>query len=86
MASKAECDQYAVDLMKRFDELTQWAIEHWPRKDFPLLESDFNASRREIGEILGPKLGDGDDRQGESPPGKDTGQGQYVDMNPMPWP
>jgi len=85
MASKAECDQYAVDLLKRFDELTRWALEHWPRKDFPLLESDFSEARREIGQILGPKLGDGDDNQhGLPPPGRD--EGQYIDMNPMPWP
>lgn len=84
MASKAECDQYAADLAKRFDELTRWAIEHWPRRDFPLLESDFSAARRELGEILGPKLGDGDDLHGL--PQSDKDAGQYIDMNPMPWP
>jgi len=90
MASKVECDQYAVDLMKRFDELTQWAIAHWPRQDFPLLQSDFDAARREIGEILGPKLGDGDgeaqppEQQNLLPPDKHGGQ--YIGVNPMPWP
>lgn len=84
MASKAECDQYAAELTKRFDELTRWAIEHWPKKEFPLLDSDFRESRREIGQILGPKLGDGEEASG--PPASDRDSGQYIDMNPMPWP
>lgn len=61
MASKEECDRYADELTRRFDHLMQWAITHWPRKDFPLMRSDFDASRRELSEILGPKLGDPDE-------------------------
>lgn len=84
MASKAECDKYATALAQRYEELTKWAITNWPKKDFPLLESDFDASRRELAEILGPKLGD-DTECSEAPTGtRDTGQ--YRDMNPMPWP
>lgn len=84
MAGKAEYDKYAAELTQRFDELTRWAMENWPRKDFPLLESDFSASRRELGEILGPKLGDGEDAN--PPSGPDDDSGQFIDMNPMPWP
>lgn len=64
MASKEECDRYADELTRRFDDLMQWAITHWPRKDFPLMRSDFDASRRELSEILGPKLGDPDEAAG----------------------
>jgi hypothetical protein len=83
MASKEEYDQFATELTKRFEALTQWAMENWPNKEFPLLQSDFSASRREIGEIIGPKLGDGD--QNASPSRKDD-SAPYLDMNPMPWP
>lgn len=84
MASKAECDKYAAELAQRFDEMTRWAIENWPKKEFPLLDSDFTESRREIGQILGPKLGDGGESDRIPPSDKDSGQ--YRDMNPMPWP
>lgn len=84
MASKAEYDKYAAELTQRFDELTRWAIENWPKREFPLLDSDFSASRRELGEILGPKLGDAGDENPPSPP--DDESGQFIDMNPMPWP
>ena len=82
MASKQEYDQYAVELYQRFEDFTKWAIANWPKKDFPLLLSDFDASRREISDIIGPKLGDPEDEAGQS--GKDAAP--FVDMNPMPWP
>jgi hypothetical protein len=84
MASKEECDKYAAELTQRFEELTRWAISNWPRKDFPLLASDFSDSRREIGNIIGPKLGDGDESVPASGSGKDAAP--FIDMNPMPWP
>lgn len=83
MASKAECDKYAAQLAQRFEEYTRWAMEHWPNKDFPLLASDFDASRRELSEILGPKLSHGEDPS--DPPGN-SDAGQYRDVTPMPWP
>jgi hypothetical protein len=84
MASKAECDKYAAELTQRFEELTRWAISNWPDKKFPLLPSDFSESRREIAGIIGPKLGEGD---ASGPVASNTGNdGQYRDMNPMPWP
>ncbi len=84
MASKEECDRYAAELTQRFEELTRWAIANWPKKDFPLLRSDFSESSREIGGIVGAKLGDASDDA--AVPGRKRGSGQYVDMNPMPWP
>lgn len=84
MASKQEHDKYAVELTRRFEELTKWAIANWPNKDFPLLPSDFDASRRELSEIVGPKLGDGDGPTSPFP--EDPDAGQFRDMNPMPWP
>lgn len=84
MASKEECDRYAAELTRRFEELTKWAIANWPRKDFPLLDSDFREARREIGEIVGPKLGEGETNN--TAPGIPSNSGQFRDVNPMPWP
>lgn len=86
MASKEEYDQYAAELTSRFDDLVQWALANWPRKEFPLQSSDFCASRREISQIVGAKLGDSDAHadNAASPPGND--QEQFRDVNPMPWP
>jgi hypothetical protein len=84
MGSKEEYDRYAAALTERFDEFVRWAMENWPNKDFPLLQSDFEQSRREIADIAGPKLGDGD----SGPPGPDEGKEEapFIPMNPMPWP
>lgn len=85
MASKQECDQYAAELNRRFEEFTRWAIANWPNHNFPLLESDFTQMRREIGEILGPKLGDGDgDSSGA--PRRRRSTARSISMKPMPWP
>jgi len=82
MVTKAECDKYAAELAQRFEEFTKWAIANWPNKSLPLLPSDFSQSRREIGQIIGPKLGEGEDSP--MPSGKDSPQ--YIDITPMPWP
>ena len=84
MASKDKYDRYAAELTQRFEELTKWAITNWPKKEFPLFESDFADSRREIGKIVGPKLGEGDSASSE--PAILTETEQYRDVNPMPWP
>jgi hypothetical protein len=85
MASKEQCDNYATELTERFERLTQWAIENWPKKEFPLLRSDFTESRKEIAQIIGPKLGDcnADDT---SAPAQQDDSAPFLDMNPMPWP
>ncbi len=83
MTTKEEYDQYAAELTRRFDEYVQWAITHWPKREFPLLPSDFSASRREISQIVGPKLGDSEESNSA---GLNRNAGQFRDMNPMPWP
>jgi hypothetical protein len=84
MATRKECDQYAAELNERFDEMVRWAITNWPRKEFPLLQSDFMQSRRELSGIIGPKLGDGEpDLPILNPSGP---RAPFVSMNPMPWP
>lgn len=87
MATKDQCDRYAADLTRRFDELAQWAMTNWPKPEFPLLASDFSESRREISQIGGPKLGDCNMRSETPRPAfGGNGDGQYRDVNPMPWP
>lgn len=87
MGSKVEYDQYAVDVAKRFEEFVQWTIARWPNREFPLLESDFEQCRHELAEILGPKLGDGNEKDDRSSGTvNESNTAQYVDMNPMPWP
>ena len=83
MANKEECDEYAAELTRRFDEYVKWAIANWPKSEFPLLSSDFNASRREISQIAGQKL-DESETSGSSPASRNAGQ--FRDVNPMPWP
>ena len=85
MASKEECDQYAAELTRRFDELVQWAITNWPATAYPLLSSDFSESRREIAQIVGSKLGEGEAADNAAS-GNTPDAAPYVDMNPMPWP
>jgi hypothetical protein len=92
MAGKEECDRYAQELTRRFEEFTRWAIVNWPDRHFPLLESDFAASRREIAQIAGPKLGEVEQQdadsaqQGNTAPGIPVDARQYIDVTPAPWP
>jgi len=86
MASKSECDRYATELTRRFEELTRWAVVNWPQKEFPLLESDFSASRREIASIVGPKLGEGEPDSDHSALAIQKETEQYREVTPMPWP
>ncbi len=86
MASKEECDQYAAELTRRFDELMKWALANWPKPEYPLLSSDFTQSRREISQIVGAKLGDSDESPHDIRPAFGGENRQYRDVNPMPWP
>ncbi|QAU34990.1 hypothetical protein [Janthinobacterium sp. 17J80-10] len=81
MADAAE--DYASELVRRFDEFTSWAIANWPEKNYPLMSSDFAESRREVSQILGRKL-----HEGTSAPASTTAQenAPYLDTNPTPWP
>lgn len=84
MTTKEEYDQYAAELNQRFEAMMTWAIQHWPKKNFPLMQSDFSEARREIAHIIGPKLGDGDDESQEAKRRKN--QTPFIDIKPMPWP
>jgi len=87
MASKEELDHYAGELVRRFDELTRWAMTNWPRPEYPLMQSDFADSRKEISRIIGPKLGDPDPPLPADGANANGGaQRQYYDVNPAPWP
>lgn len=86
MASKEQCDKYATELTERFEQLTQWAIENWPKKEFPLLRSDFAASRKEMAQIIGPNLGECNTDEDTSAAAQRNDSAPFVDMNPMPWP
>lgn len=86
MASKEEYDQYATELIRRFDELVKWALANWPKPEYPLLSSDFTQSRREISQIVGAKLGDSDDAGSGGRPAFGNDHRQFRDVNPMPWP
>jgi hypothetical protein len=81
MADKKQCDQYASELARRFEELTHWAVDNWPLRDTPLLLSDFETSRKEFGAIIGPRLS-----QGRGDPASSDEAPQYVQVNPAPWP
>jgi hypothetical protein len=94
MASKEEHDRYAQELTRRFEDFMRWAIANWPDKRFPLLESDFRESKRELAQIAGPKLGEGESgsheagqaRTGNTAPGIPVDAKQFVDVTPAPWP
>jgi hypothetical protein len=90
MAGREEYDRYAAELAQRFEDWVGWAITHWPRENYPLLSSDFEASRRELSQILGPKLGDPDQAASETGPEPKNSphdqHEQYRDTKPMPWP
>jgi hypothetical protein len=83
MTDKETCDRYAIEMAQRFASLVSWAKKNWPDKNFPLLDSDFDNSRKEIRLLLGERLescqdGSSADSGSDSP--------QYIDMNPTPWP
>lgn len=81
MAGMAE--EYASELVRRFDEFTSWAIANWPEKNYPLMSSDFAESRREVSLILGRKLHEGTSAPASTPAQEDA---PYIDTNPTPWP
>lgn len=83
MADQKACDEYAAEMARRFDEFVRWARENWPVKQFPLMESDFVESRKELHDILGDRLGAALAGANVDPA---AGGPQYVSMNPTPWP
>ena len=51
MKNKEQCDQFAVEMAGRFEDFAKWAIEHWPSGGYPLLQSDFSESRKEVARL-----------------------------------
>lgn len=86
MSHKDECDRYAQELARRFEEFTHWAQDNWPIKNRPLLASDFDGSRRELQAILGEKLQQGQEQDSSTETPPNDGSVQYVNINPAPWP
>jgi hypothetical protein len=83
MADKETYDRYAIEMAQRFASFVSWAKENWPDKGSPLLDSDFDNSRKEIRLLLGERL---ESCLGNSSTNGGTDSTQYVDMNPTPWP
>ncbi|HEY4541723.1 MAG TPA: hypothetical protein VIG66_05040 [Noviherbaspirillum sp.] len=85
---KAEYDRYAAELNERFESFVEWAMNNWPRPNYPLMPSDFDAARRVVAEIAGPKLGEPDAAKDvPDPPGlQPERKSPFRDTNPMPWP
>ncbi len=83
MATKEQRDRYADEVAARFEAFTKWAVANWPNKDDPLMSSDFAASRKEIGLILGSRLSEA---QTETPSMRTGDHKQYVHVSPAPWP
>lgn len=88
MSTKDEYDLFAAEMARRFEDFVSWSMEHWPNKQVPLTDSDFAVARKEISEMVGPRLGDGQKRTpvegGVASPSDDGAQ--YVQVTPMPWP
>ncbi|MGN6389926.1 MAG: hypothetical protein ACTHL1_10470 [Burkholderiaceae bacterium] len=84
MPTKDDYDRYAAELVRRFEDFTTWAIEHWPDPESPLMDSDFAASRKEIAGLVGPRLGGG--HTDADPGAKADDSTQFVNVTPMPWP
>ena len=81
MASKQECDKFASELERRFQEVMQWAIENFPDQGEPLSASDFADVRKELSRI-GALAG----RPAKREPEPSEGGPQYRSLNPAPWP
>lgn len=83
MTTKDDYDRFAAEMVRRFEDFTTWAKENWPDTQSPLLDSDFASMRKEIAEMVGPRLGDS---YGENAPEPADHTTQYVNVTPMPWP
>jgi hypothetical protein len=85
MSNKERYDKYAAEFSGRFEELIRWAMENWPNKNFPLLQSDFVLCRKELADILGPKLSQDED-SALSPSPIDKDNPPFIETTPAPWP
>ena len=81
MKNEQAWNEFTAELERRFRDVEQWALQHWPDQTHPLSNSDFSALHYELSR-LGAKLKHENDREPE--PSK--GGPQYINMNPEPWP
>lgn len=81
MEAKEQMEVFRKELIRRFDELTHWAVDNWPDKSRPLSAVDFVAIRQQMA-AAGDKPGESG-KQGLDP---SEGGPQYIDMDPAPWP
>ena len=73
--------QFANELLRRFEEMQQWAMANWPDSAQPLSTADFAAARKYILALL-PMTSEINRHEPEPAEGGE----QYVDVTPAPWP
>ena len=73
--------QFANELLHRFDEMQQWAMANWPDSAQPLSAADFAQARKNILALL-PMTSEINRHEPEPA----DGGAQYVDVTPAPWP
>lgn len=83
MPTKDEYDLFAAEMVRKFEDFTTWAKENWPDRQSPLTDSDFASMRKQVAEMVGPRLGTGEAKPDGPGAGDDA---QYVNVTPMPWP
>lgn len=81
MDTQEQMQAFRNELIRRFDELTHWAIDNWPDKGRPLTAVDFVQIREQMA-VAGVSREDVDKQKREP----SEGGPQYRDIDPTPWP
>lgn len=81
MQENQEVRKFINELERRFEEVQQWAIEHWPDRERPLTSSNFVEARKEI-----LALGQMTSEINHHAPEPADGGPQYLSTTPAPWP
>lgn len=81
MTNPAAVEKFTGEFERRFQELSQWAIENWPDKNRPLSEADLADMHKEFSKV---KAKASLARQRVPEPWE--GGPQYVNQTPTPWP
>ena len=76
-----ETREFVNELERRFQEVQDWAIAHWPHADRPLTPANFVEARKEI-LAMGQMTSEINRREPEPA----DGGAQYVSTAPAPWP
>lgn len=84
MTGNNQYDAFAAEASSRFEEFVQWTIDNWPKKDSPLLPSDFDQARRDMKNHLSHKLSAQADAHAGTTQKEE--QIQYLPVSPAPWP